>query len=153
MFTEIILKMNITDLYQRDIDKLIEEINSFKKEKDIWKVKGDVKNPAGNLTLHLLGNLNHFIGRTLGNTDYIRKRDDEFSIKNIPRDKLIFDLVSLKEVIKNSLEKLSDEDLNKEFPIKIRDEVLTTELMLIYLLNHFNYHLGQVNYLRRLIEK
>lgn len=153
MFTEIILKMNITDLYQRDIDKLIEEINSFKKEKDIWKVKGDVKNPAGNLTLHLLGNLNHFIGRTLGHTDYIRKRDDEFSIKNIPRDKLVFDLVSLKEVVKNTLEKLSTEDLNKEFPIKIRDEVLTTELMLIYLLNHFNYHLGQVNYLRRLIEK
>jgi uncharacterized damage-inducible protein DinB len=144
--------MKIVDLYQRDIDKLIEEINLFKKEKNIWKIKGEVKNPVGNLTLHLLGNLNHFIGRTLGNTDYIRKREDEFSVKNISREKLISDLVSLKEVITTSLGNLSDEDLKKEFPLKIRDEILTTELLLIYLLNHFNYHLGQINYLRRIIE-
>lgn len=144
--------MNITDLYQRDIDKLIEEINLFKKEKNIWKIKGDVKNPAGNLTLHLLGNLNHFIGRTLGNTDYIRKREDEFSVKDVAREKLVSDLISLKEVINTSLGNLSDEDLKKEFPLKIRDEILTTELLLIYLLNHFNYHLGQINYLRRIIE-
>jgi uncharacterized damage-inducible protein DinB len=144
--------MNIIDLYQRDIDKLIEEINLFKKEKNIWKTKGDVKNSAGNLTLHLTGNLNHFIGRTLGNTDYIRKREDEFSVKNISREKLISDLVSLKEVITTSLKNLLDEDLKKEFPLKISEEILTTELLLIYLLNHFNYHLGQVNYLRRIIE-
>lgn len=144
--------MNIADLFQRDIDKLIEEINLFKKEKNIWKIKGTVKNTAGNLTLHLLGNLNHFIGRTLGHTDYIRKREDEFSIKGIPREKLVTDLILLKETIKNSLEKISIEDMKKEFPLKIKEEVLTVELMLIFLLNHFNYHLGQVNYLRRLIE-
>jgi len=144
--------MKIVDLYQRDIDKLIEEINLFKKEKNIWKIKGEVKNPVGNLTLHLLGNLNHFIGRTLGNTDYIRKREDEFSVKNVTREKLVSDLMSLKEVINTSLGNLSDRDLKKEFPLKIRDEILTTELLLIYLLNHFNYHLGQINYLRRIIE-
>lgn len=144
--------MNIADLFQRDIDKLIEEINLFKKEKNIWKIKGTVKNTAGNLTLHLLGNLNHFIGRTLGHTDYIRRREDEFSIKGIPREKLVTDLILLKETIKNSLEKISIEDMKKEFPLKIKEEVLTVELMLIFLLNHFNYHLGQVNYLRRLIE-
>jgi hypothetical protein len=144
--------MKIVDLYQRDIDKLIEEINLFKKEKNIWKIKGEVKNPVGNLTLHLLGNLNHFIGRTLGNTDYIRKREDEFSLKNVAREKLVSDLILLKEVINTSLGNLSDDDLKKEFPLKIRDEILTTELLLIYLLNHFNYHLGQINYLRRIIE-
>lgn len=144
--------MNIADLFQRGIDKLIEEINLFKKEKNIWKIKETTKNTAGNLTLHLLGNLNHFIGRTLGHTDYIRKRQDEFSIKAIPREKLVTDLILLKETIKNSLEKISIEDIKKEFPLKIKEEVLTVELMLIFLLNHFNYHLGQVNYLRRLIE-
>jgi hypothetical protein len=144
--------MNIADLFQRGIDKLIEEINLFKKEKNIWKIKETTKNTAGNLTLHLLGNLNHFIGRTLGHTDYIRKRQDEFSIKGIPREKLVTDLILLKETIKNSLEKISIEDIKKEFPLKIKEEVLTVELMLIFLLSHFNYHLGQVNYLRRLIE-
>ncbi len=82
--------MNIADLYERDLNKLIEEINLFKKEKDIWETKGDVKNSAGNLTLHLVGNLNHFIGRTLGHTDYIRKRDDEFSLKDVAAGKTDF---------------------------------------------------------------
>jgi len=143
--------MNIADLYERDLNKLIEELNQFKKEKDIWKIKGDVKNSAGNLTLHLLGNLNHFIGRTLGNTDYIRKRDDEFSLKDIPRDQLIEQLNSLKEVIKKTVATLSEEEMKKQFPLKIGEQEFTTETLLIFLLAHLNYHLGQINYLRRML--
>ena len=142
--------MNIADLYERDLSKLVEELNLFKKEKNIWKTKGDVKNSAGNLTLHLLGNLNHFIGRTLAHTDFIRKREDEFSLKDIPREKLISQIESLKKLIKDTLQKLPDEELKKEFPMKIGDHVFTTETLLIFLLAHLNYHLGQVNYLRRM---
>ena len=144
--------MNINVFFERDLDKLIEEINLFKNENDIWKTKEGITNSAGNLTMHLLGNLNHFIGKTLANTDYIRKRDEEFSVKNIPREKLIADINSLKEIIKNTLPKLSYEDLKKDFPIQIRNEVYSTENMLTYLLGHLNYHLGQVNYLRRMLE-
>lgn len=143
--------MNITFFFERDLDKLIEEINLYKNENDIWKTKEGINNSAGNLVLHLLGNLNHFIGKTLGNSDYMRQRDEEFSLKNIPREKLISDLNSLKETIKNTLPKLSDEDLKKDFPLKIRDESFSTENMLIFLLAHLNYHLGQVNYLRRML--
>lgn len=143
--------MNITVFFERDLDKLIEEINSFKNENDIWKIKNGITNSAGNLTTHLLGNLNHFIGKTLGNTGYVRNRDEEFSIKDISREKLIADIDSLKKVIKNTLPQLTDEDLKKEFPIKIRDEVFSTENMLSYLLAHLNYHLGQINYLRRMM--
>lgn len=143
--------MNITDLYQADLDKLIEEINLFKSENNIWETKEGITNSAGNLTLHLLGNLNHFIGKTLGNTDYVRKRDEEFSLKNIPKEKLISDLKELKETIKNTLPKLSKEELQKDFPIAIRNQTFPTEMMLVYLLAHLNYHLGQVNYLRRML--
>ena len=143
--------MNITTFFERDLDKLKEEINLFKNEDDIWKIKEDITNSAGNLVTHLLGNLNHFIGKTLGHTDYVRKRDEEFSVKNIPREKLISDINSLKETIKNTLSYLSEEDLKKEFPVKIQEQTFTTQNMLIYLLAHFNYHLGQVNYLRRML--
>jgi len=143
--------MNITTFFERDLDKLKEEINLFKNEEDIWKIKEGITNPAGNLVTHLLGNLNHFIGKTLGHTDYVRKRDEEFSVKNIPREKLISDINSLKETIKNTLSHLSEEDLKKEFPVKIQEQTFTTQNMLIYLLAHFNYHLGQVNYLRRML--
>jgi len=143
--------MNLTNFFERDLDKLKEEINLFKNEEDIWKIKEGITNPAGNLVTHLLGNLNHFIGKTLGNTDYVRKRDEEFSVKNTPREKLISDINSLKETIKNTLSHLSEEDLKKEFPVKIQEQTFTTQNMLIYLLAHFNYHLGQVNYLRRML--
>lgn len=143
--------MNIAIFFERDLNKLIEEIKLYKNENDIWKIREGVINSAGNLSLHLIGNLNHFIGKTLGNTDYARNRENEFSLKNIPREKLISSINSVKEVIKNTLPKLSDEDLKKEFPIKINNEALSTENMLIYLLAHLNYHLGQVNYLRRML--
>lgn len=143
--------MNIPDLYERDLNKLIEELNQFKREKDIWKVKGDIKNSAGNLTLHLLGNLNHFIGRTLAHTDFIRKREDEFSLKDIPREQLVSQIKSLKEVLKNTLPNLTDEDLKKQFPLKIGEQEFSTETLLIFLLTHLNYHLGQINYLRRML--
>jgi uncharacterized damage-inducible protein DinB len=143
--------MSTTIFFERDLDKLKEEINLFNNEEGIWKIKEGIHNSAGNLTMHLLGNLNHFIGKTLGNTDYVRKRDEEFSVKNIPREKLISDINSLKEVIKNTLPHSSEEDLQKEFPVKIQEQTFTTQNMLIYLLAHFNYHLGQVNYLRRML--
>ena len=143
--------MNITVFFERDLDKLKEEINLFKNENDIWKVKDGIINSAGNLTMHLLGNLNHFIGKTLGNTDYIRKRDEEFSVKNIPREKLISDISSVKATIKKTLSNLSEEDRKKQFPLKIQEQTFTTENMLTYLLAHLNYHLGQMNYLRRML--
>ena len=141
----------ITSLFEKDINKLIEEMGLFESEEDIWKIKEGVSNSAGNLSLHLIGNLNHFIGATLGNSGYVRERDKEFSEKNIPRTQLIEALNSTVSVIKQTLAALPEEDLKKDFPVAINQKIISTEYMLVYLLNHFNYHLGQVNYLRRLI--
>lgn len=143
--------MDLVTLFENDLDKLINEILLFKDEASVWKTKEGITNSAGNLALHLIGNLNHFIGKTLGGSGYERKRDDEFSLKNIPREKLISDINDLKGTIKNIIPKLSSEDLKKNFPLAIRDEVFSTQVMLIYLLAHLNYHLGQVNYLRRMM--
>ncbi len=74
----------LTKLYLRDLEKLRVEITSYKKEINLWKISGDIKNSAGNLCLHICGNLQHFIGATLGNSGYIRKRDEEFSRKECP---------------------------------------------------------------------
>ena len=143
--------MNITTLCENDLTKLANEISLFKDEKSLWETKEGITNSAGTLTLHLLGNLNHFIGKTLGGADYVRNRDEEFSLRNVPQAKLISDINEVKESIKHSLSNLSPEDLQKDFPIKMRDEVHSTQIMLVYLLAHFNYHLGQVNYLRRMM--
>ena len=139
----------ITLLFERDINKLIEELMLYKK--DVWKIKEGISNSGGNLTLHLLGNLNHFIGATLGNTGYVRGRDREFLLKNIPRIQLVEELKKTNEVVKDTLPRLSDEDIEKDFPVPLNDKTLSTSFVLLHLLAHFSYHLGQVNYHRRLI--
>ena len=139
-----------TALSERDLNKLTEEINLYKSEDDLWKIKEGISNSGGNLALHLVGNLNHFIGATLGNTGYIRERDKEFSLKNIPRKTLVEEINKISVVIKNTLPTLSPEILEKDFPVKINNETFSTQYMLVYLLMHLSYHLGQVNYHRRL---
>ncbi|HEY5463176.1 MAG TPA: DUF1572 family protein [Hanamia sp.] len=143
--------MDIINLFENDLTKLATEISLFKDEKFLWETKEGITNSAGNLALHITGNLNHFIGKTLGNTSYIRNRDGEFSLKNIPGNQIISGINEVKEIIKNTLLKLSPADLQKDFPIKIREEVFSTQKMLVYLLAHLNYHLGQINYLRRML--
>ncbi|HEY8660663.1 MAG TPA: DUF1572 family protein [Hanamia sp.] len=143
--------MDYLYFFERDMKKLSEEINLYKNENDLLKIKEGISNSAGNITLHLIGNLNHFIGKTLANTNYIRERDKEFYLKNVSRKKLTDEINNISTIIKNTLPELSNEDLKKDFPIKINDKVFSTENLLVYLLAHLNYHLGQVNYHRRMI--
>ncbi|MHB8906859.1 MAG: DinB family protein [Melioribacteraceae bacterium] len=147
------LKDTLVELFERDLNKLIEEIKLYKNESDLWIKQGSISNPAGNLALHLAGNLNHFIGFALGNTGYKRERDSEFSSVMVPRDELLISLERTKSVVKNSLLNLKTEDFEKPFPIKKQDEIFSTNYMLLHLLAHLSYHLGQINYHRRLIQR
>ena len=145
------LSQTLSEIYERDLLKLKEEINLYKNETDLWLVKNEISNSAGNLCLHLIGNLKHFIGATLGNTGYVRTRDLEFSSKNIPRKKILSDIDETILIVKNTLGKLSATDLEKDFPLQVFNKVFSTQHMLLHLLTHLSYHLGQVNYHRRLI--
>ena len=147
------IQQSLTELFERDLKKLKAEINLYTDESKIWVLKGEIKNSAGNLALHLLGNLNHFIGAILGNSGYVRNRDAEFSDKNIPRSEIIDNIEKTIGVVKSTLSKISDDDLKKDYPVKVlKDKVtMSTEFFLIHLFGHLNYHLGQINYHRRLI--
>lgn len=139
-------------LFERDLQRLKTEIESYKAEENLWLVKEGISNSAGNLCLHLIGNLSHFIGATLGNTGYVRHREDEFNLKNIPRQDLITNIENCKLIVKTTLTKLTVEDLAKEFPQQVFDKSINTETMLIHLSTHLTYHLGQINYHRRLLD-
>ena len=145
------LKSTLLEIFERDLNKLIEEINLYKQEESLWKIKEGISNSGGNLCLHLVGNLNHFIGATLGQTGYIRHREDEFNLKNILRTDLIININNCALIVKETIEKLTVEDLNKDFPLEKHGSVVSTTHMLVHLLVHLGYHLGQINYHRRLI--
>ena len=142
----------ISGPYERDLNKLTEEINLFKNEENLWRIKEDISNSAGNLILHLIGNLNYFIGAILAKNGYVRERGIEFTAKNISRSELTEEIQQIIPLIQNTLPNLSKEQLQSEFPVPLGGKKYVTEDMLVLLLAHFNYHLGQVNYLRRILE-
>ena len=98
-----------------------------------------------------MGNLNHFIGAVLGNTGYVRDREKEFSLKNIPKQELIASIENVMPVIKNTLSNLTETDLEKNFPVEVFGKPMKTEFFLLHLTTHLSYHLGQINYHRRLL--
>jgi len=146
------LNQILTELFERDLNKLKTEISSYKNENNLWIVEKSISNSAGNLCLHLLGNLNHFIGTVLGGTDYVREREKEFTSKNIPREELIAGIEKLLEIIKQTIGKLKQEDFDKIYPINVFQKEMTTKFFVIHLTTHLNYHLGQINYHRRFLD-
>jgi len=139
-------------LFKRDLEKLKREIIAYQQEENIWIVDKNITNCAGNLCLHLVGNLNTFLGTHLGNTGYIRQRDLEFSLKNIPRNSLIKQVEDTMAMIHNTLNQLTEADLEKEYPIIVFKDKIETGLFLSHLTTHLTYHLGQINYHRRLLD-
>ena len=142
----------LVNFYERDIRKLIEEVNLFRNEEDLWRTLGSAKNAGGNLVLHIIGGLNHFIGATLAHTGYVRNRDQEFIRKGIERKHLVAPLEELIPMINETLNALTQEQMETEYPIFFDKPKTSTSYVLLQLLAHLNYHLGQVNYLRRILE-
>jgi len=145
------LKPALLELFERDLRKLAEEINLYTHEADLWAVKPGIANSAGNLCLHLIGNLKHFVGALLGNTGYIRDRDSEFSLKNVPRQELLSGIEETIQAVTDTLRQLPESAFDQDFVVPKRDQIVKTDLMLLHLLGHLSYHLGQVNYHRRLV--
>src|SRR5882757_3960735 len=139
-------------LFNRDLNKLKKEIELYQNEKTIWLIEKDIANSAGNLCLHLIGNLNSFIGATIGKNNYVRNRPLEFSLKDIPRAELINEIEKTIVVVNNALDMLDDDILKNEYPVLVFDEKTTTGYFLVHLTTHLAYHLGQVNYHRRLLD-
>lgn len=145
------LKETLIEIYERDLNKLKEEIGLYGNETDIWRVDGAILNSAGNLCLHLTGNLQHFFGAVLGGAGYVRDRDAEFATKGVARDKMLAEIDTTLAVIKTTLENLTDEDLARTYPIEVFGKPMTTAFFLTHLATHLNWHLGQIDYHRRLL--
>jgi uncharacterized damage-inducible protein DinB len=139
-------------LFQRDLLRLKTEINSYKDESKIWIIENNIANSAGNLCLHLIGNLNTYIGAELGKTNYIRNRELEFSLKNISKKELVNKIESTILVVEESLKNITELELQNEYQILVFDKKTSTEYLLVHLTTHLTYHLGQINYHRRLLD-
>jgi len=141
----------LKSLFNRDLNKLKIEIESYQDENKIWAIDKNISNSAGNLCLHLIGNINTYIGAEIGKTDYVRDRPLEFSLKDIPKAELITKIEDTIVVVNNALDRLSEKDLEAIYPQIVFEKEMTTGFFLIHLSTHLAYHLGQINYHRRLV--
>jgi hypothetical protein len=143
--------IDLAALFDRDLSRLVQEIEAFPNDEALWQTLPGVTNSAGNLALHIEGNLREYIGRQLGKLAYSRKRSLEFSLKGIRREELSSRIAELKHLIPSIVEDLSSDQMKMEYPEVVLEVATSTEKFLMHLYGHLNWHLGQVDYLRRVI--
>lgn len=143
---------SLREIFRRDLLRLTQEISSYTDEQKIWHTERKISNSAGNLCLHILGNLNTYVGRELGKSAYVRDREREFSSKGIAREQLIQQIRETMLVVDDTLANMDADTIEKEYPVKVFADTMSTGFFLIHLATHLDYHLGQVNYHRRLLD-
>jgi hypothetical protein len=147
-----LLVQELRKVYLKDLEKLKEEIGLYRHEESIWTIEKNIANSGGNLCLHLVGNLNFFFGTVIGKTGYVRNRDQEFSLKNVPQKELVLMVENTITMLDNVMKAMTDDQLKEEYPLLVLKEKTSTGYFLFHLSSHLGYHLGQINYHRRLID-
>lgn len=145
------MKQWIATVMTRELRALRREVESYRSEADLWEVVPGIANPGGNLVLHLAGNIQYFVGNVLGKTGYQRNRDAEFGDRDVPRDELLGELDQAIAAVETGLARVSDADLAKPYPEPVGGVSSTTGAFLAHLATHLAYHLGQVDYHRRIL--
>lgn len=145
------LAQSVTAVLVRDLRSLARELDAYPGDTELWRTAPGVTNSGGTLALHLVGNIQHFIGTVLGRSGYVRNRDAEFSRRDVPRHEIKEEVERAIAAVATGLARLTAADLERDYPLPILGKMVTTGDFLLHLATHFTYHLGQVDYHRRLI--
>ena len=135
----------------RELTSLRQEIEAYPSDADLWRVVPGITNSAGTLALHLAGNLQHFVGSILGGTAYVRNRDVEFSARGLSKAQLVAQVTDAISAVEQTFMRLGPADLESEYPEAVAKVRVNTGDFLIHLASHLAYHLGQVDYHRRIV--
>lgn len=141
----------IATVLGRELRALGRELDAYPTEADLWRLPPGVPNSAGTLALHAAGNLRHFVGAVLGGDAYVRDRDGEFSRRGVPRAALHAELEAAVEVVGRVVPSLDAAVLAAPFPVPVASRRVRTDEFLVHLATHLAYHLGQVDYHRRIV--
>jgi len=145
------LTRDLTALITRELDTLIREVDLFPDDESIWKTSTGVSNSCGTLALHCAGNLRHYVGAVLGGSGYVRDRAREFSQRSGTRAELTAELREARSAVVGTLPTLGAAVLDADFPEPIAGVTLPTRLFLMHLAVHLGFHVGQADYLRRML--
>ena len=134
----------------RELVTLRKEIEGYQSGEQLWRLVPGISNSGGTLALHLTGNLQHFIGAVLGGSGYVRDRDAEFSTRNLPRAEILNRIDTTTAVLSRTFTTLTESVLESRYPEAVARMRVSTGDFLVHLLSHLAYHLGQLDYHRRM---
>ncbi len=147
----LVLRDALRQTVLRDLRSLDRQIAAYPDDASLWLTPPGISNSAGNLALHIVGNLRHFVGGALGNSGYVRDRDAEFSAKNISREAVRAEIARGISDVESAFESMDALQLRSPFPLRLNERQILTADWLTHLAVHLTYHLGQIDYHRRLL--
>ena len=142
---------DLSKLLVRELAAFAREVELFPDDESLFRTLPGVTNSAGNLALHVCGNLKHFVGAVLGGSGYLRDRDAEFATRSGRREDLVRELRETAAVVGDTLGRLPDGTLDDPYPQPYGGLTLPCRLFLLHLAVHLSFHLGQAGYLRRVL--
>jgi hypothetical protein len=145
------LGTELAALYRRDLTRLVQELRAFPNDSKLWQTVPGISNSAGNLALHLEGNHREYIGRQLGGVAYRRQRDAEFAGAGVSAKVLVERIEEVRDLVVRVIAGLSAGQLEARYPEDVLGVPSSVQQGLISLHGHLNYHLGQIDYLRRVL--
>jgi hypothetical protein len=141
----------IAGVLVRDLHALRREVEAYPHDEMAWGKRPELPNTGGNLVLHLCGGLRHFVGATLGKSGYVRDRPREFAATGLKRVELLAEIAEAESVVATVIPALTEAELGAPFPETLGGATVETADFLLHLCAHLGYHLGQVDYHRRLV--
>jgi uncharacterized damage-inducible protein DinB len=142
---------HVTTMLTRELRALARELEAYPDDDAVWRTYPGVLNSAGTLVLHLTGNIQHYVGAVLGGTEYRRDRTAEFARRDVPRRELVGEIERTIAAVRHALPLLTDKVLHGDYPQAVADRTVATDEFLLHLVSHLSWHLGQVDYHRRMV--
>jgi uncharacterized damage-inducible protein DinB len=141
----------VAAVFDRDLRTLAREVEAYPDERDLWRLPPGVANSAGTLALHLAGNVQYYLGAALGETGYRRDRPAEFAERDVPRAELLRRIEAARASVRAAAAHADDARLAADFPEVVGGVRVNAGQYLVHLASHFAYHLGQIDYHRRVV--
>jgi len=141
----------VAGLITRELRTVQRELEAYPDEAQIWQSHPSLPNTGGTLALHAAGNLLHFFGAVYCNTGYVRNREAEFGRRDVPRAELLRSLDEAVDAVQRTCATMTEAQWDEWYPLPVANRRLRTDEFLIHLATHVAYHLGQMDYHRRLV--
>ncbi|HEV7366626.1 MAG TPA: DinB family protein [Gemmatimonadales bacterium] len=148
-----VVPAGIAAILDRDLRALRREVEAYPDDRSLWQGVPGIINTGGTLVLHLTGNLQHYLGALFAGTGYVRDRPAEFARRDVPRAELLREIDAARSAVRAGLGRLSEAQLAADFPEAIAGARVATSDYLVHLTTHFAYHLGQLDYHRRVVTR